>query len=138
MGVLLQQLINGFFIGSVYGLFAVGYTLVFGVLDILNLAHAAIFTLGGLAALWLTTAAGLSIWIAFPLAALFSGTLGLVLDRVAFVPLRRRADSNLSRPYFQHRHGDHFRERCAGHLRGANSAISGRDFPESSLALRVG
>ena len=96
MAVLLQQLINGFFIGSVYGLFAVGYTLVFGVLDILNLAHAAIFTLGGLTALWLTTAAGLSIWIAFPLAALFSGTLGLVLDRVAFVPLRRRADSNLS------------------------------------------
>ena len=74
MAVLLQQLINGFFIGSVYGLFAVGYTLVFGVLDILNLAHAAIFTLGGLTALWLTTAAGLSIWIAFPVAALFSGT----------------------------------------------------------------
>ena len=96
MAVLLQQLINGLFIGSVYGLFAVGYTLVFGVLDILNLAHAAIFTLGALTALWLTTGAGLSIWLAFPLAALFSGALGLVLDRVAFAPLRRRADSNLS------------------------------------------
>jgi len=96
MAVLLQQLINGLFIGSVYGLFAVGYTLVFGVLDILNLAHAAIFTLGALTALWLTTAGGLSIWLAFPLAALFSGALGLVLDRVAFAPLRRRADSNLS------------------------------------------
>ncbi|MGA2402750.1 MAG: branched-chain amino acid ABC transporter permease [Syntrophobacteraceae bacterium] len=83
MAVLLQQLINGFFIGSVYGLFAVGYTLVFGVLDILNLAHAAIFTLGGLTALWLTTAAGLSIWIAFPLAALFSGIPeGIFLNRV--------------------------------------------------------
>jgi branched-chain amino acid transport system permease protein len=96
MPVLVQQLINGLFIGSVYGLFAIGYTLVFGVLDILNLAHAAVFTLGGLTALWLTSAAGLSIWIAFPLAGLFSGTLGLVLDRAAFAPLRRRADSNLS------------------------------------------
>ena len=53
MDLLAQQLINGLFIGSVYGLFAVGYTLVFGVLDILNLAHAAVFTLGGLLALWL-------------------------------------------------------------------------------------
>jgi len=96
MAVLLQQLINGLFIGSVYGLFAVGYTLVFGVLDILNLAHAAIFTLGALTALWLTTAGALSIWIAFPLGTLVSGALGLVLDRVAFAPLRRRADSNLS------------------------------------------
>ncbi|MGO9016931.1 MAG: branched-chain amino acid ABC transporter permease [Syntrophobacteraceae bacterium] len=96
MAVLLQQLINGLFIGSVYGLFAVGYTLVFGVLDILNLAHAAIFTLGALSALWLTTAGALPIWVAFPLATLFSGALGLVLDRVAFAPLRRRADSNLS------------------------------------------
>ncbi|MDR3554206.1 MAG: branched-chain amino acid ABC transporter permease [Syntrophobacteraceae bacterium] len=96
MSVFLQQLINGFFIGSVYGLFAIGYTLVFGVLDILNLAHAAIFTLGGLSALWLTTTAGLPGWIAFPLATLFSGVLGLLLYRVAFAPLRRRADSNLS------------------------------------------
>ncbi|MCL5406417.1 MAG: branched-chain amino acid ABC transporter permease [Deltaproteobacteria bacterium] len=96
MSIFFQQLINGFFIGSVYGLFAIGYTLVFGVLDILNLAHAAIFTLGGLSALWLTTTAGLSPWEAFPLATLFSGVLGLVLYRVAFAPLRRRADSNLS------------------------------------------
>lgn len=96
MSVLLQQLINGLFTGSVYGLFAIGYTLVFGVLDILNLAHAAVFTLGGLVALWFVTTAGLSIWIAFPLAVTFSGILGLLLDRAAFAPLRRRADSNLS------------------------------------------
>ncbi|HYA43494.1 MAG TPA: branched-chain amino acid ABC transporter permease [Syntrophobacteraceae bacterium] len=96
MSVLVQQLINGFFIGSVYGLFAIGYTLVFGVLDILNLAHAAVFTLGGLTALWLVATGGLSIWVAFPLAVLFSGALGLLLDRIAFAPLRRRAASNLS------------------------------------------
>jgi branched-chain amino acid transport system permease protein len=89
-------LINGLFIGCVYGLFAVGYTLVFGVLDILNLAHAAVFTLGGLVALWLVEGAKLSIWAAFPLAVLFSGLLGLVLDRVAFAPLRRRPGTYFS------------------------------------------
>ena len=96
MNLLAQQLVNGLFIGSVYGLFAVGYTLVFGVLDILNLAHAAIFTLGGLAALWLVQNMGCSLWIAFPLATLFAGTLGLLLNAVAFAPLHRRADSQFS------------------------------------------
>jgi len=96
MEVFLQQLINGLFIGSVYGLFAVGYTLVFGVLDILNLAHPAVFTLGGLVALWLVEGAHLSIWAAFPLAVLFAGLLGILLDRIAFAPLRHRADSYFS------------------------------------------
>jgi branched-chain amino acid transport system permease protein len=96
LNLLAQQLVNGLFIGSVYGLFAVGYTLVFGVLDILNLAHAAVFTLSGLIALWLVQAAGLSIWLAFPLATLFAGLLGLLLNQVAFVPLRKRADSQFS------------------------------------------
>ncbi len=96
MEILAQQLVNGLFIGSVYGLFAVGYTLVFGVLDILNLAHAAVFTLGGLVALWLVDTGGLSIWLAFPTAVLFCGLLGLLLDQVAFAPLRQRADSNFS------------------------------------------
>jgi len=96
VNLLAQQLVNGLFIGSVYGLFAVGYTLVFGVLDILNLAHAAVFTLSGLIALWLVQAAGLSIWLAFPLATLFAGLLGLLLNQVAFVPLRKRADSQFS------------------------------------------
>jgi branched-chain amino acid transport system permease protein len=91
-----QQLINGLFIGSVYGLFAVGYTLVFGVLDILNLAHPAIFTLGGLVALWMVESAGLSIWVAFPASVLLAGLLGILLDRAAFAPLRARADSHFS------------------------------------------
>ena len=65
MSLLLQQLVNGLFIGSVYGLFAVGYTLVFGVLDILNMAHAMVFSLGGLVALWLVEGSAMSIWAAF-------------------------------------------------------------------------
>jgi len=55
-----QQLLNGIFLGSIYALFAVGYTLVFGVLDILNLAHQAVFMLAAFVALALVADAHLS------------------------------------------------------------------------------
>ncbi|MCA1828432.1 MAG: branched-chain amino acid ABC transporter permease [Myxococcales bacterium] len=90
-----QQILNGVFVGSIYALFAVGYTLVFGVLDILNLAHAAVFMLSAFAALALTEH-GLSIWIAMPLGILAGGVIGIVLERLAFRPLRGRSDSNIS------------------------------------------
>src|SRR6202011_32574 len=53
-----QQLLNGLFLGAVYALFAVGYTLIFGVLDILNLAHAAIFTAEAFVVVWFVVGSG--------------------------------------------------------------------------------
>jgi branched-chain amino acid transport system permease protein len=91
----MQQLLNGLFLGSIYALFAVGYTLVFGVLDILNLAHQAVFMLAAFAALALVER-GLPLWAGICAATLGAGVLGLVLERVAFRPLRGRADSNIS------------------------------------------
>src|SRR5262245_29259266 len=91
-----QQIINGLFLGSIYALFALGYTLVFGVLDILNLAHAAVFMLASFVALALVSGAHLPMLVAAPLAVLFAGFLGVLLERVAFRPLRGRADSNIS------------------------------------------
>jgi len=91
-----QQIVNGLFVGSIYALFALGYTLVFGVLDILNLAHAAVFMLAAFVALALVGATHLHILLALPLAVAFAGVLGLVLERVAFRPLRGRSDSNIS------------------------------------------
>jgi branched-chain amino acid transport system permease protein len=91
-----QQAINGIFLGSIYALFAVGYTLVFGVLDILNLAHQAVFMLCAFAALAFVSGLRLHIALALPLAAVVGGLLGLFLERVAFRPLRGRADSNIS------------------------------------------
>ena len=91
-----QQIINGLFLGSIYALFALGYTLVFGVLDILNLAHAAVFMVASFVALTLVTHLHLHILIALPAAMLLAGLLGLVLEAVAFRPLRGRADSNVS------------------------------------------
>ncbi|HVO18186.1 MAG TPA: branched-chain amino acid ABC transporter permease [Anaeromyxobacter sp.] len=92
----MQQVINGLFLGSIYALFALGYTLVFGVLDILNLAHAAVFMLASFAALVLVARLHLPILLALPLAMLFAGLLGMVLERVAFRPLRARGDSNVA------------------------------------------
>jgi branched-chain amino acid transport system permease protein len=90
-----QQVINGLFLGSIYALFALGYTLVFGVLDILNLAHAAVFMVATFVAVALV-GHGLHILMALPAAVLFAGLVGLVLERVAFRPLRARTDSNIS------------------------------------------
>jgi branched-chain amino acid transport system permease protein len=87
--MLAQQLVNGLFLGAVYALFALGYTLVFGVLDILNLAHAAIYMIAAFTAYSLV-AQGLPLWAAFAGAVVLAGGVGIVLDRIAFAPLRRR------------------------------------------------
>jgi branched-chain amino acid transport system permease protein len=91
-----QQLANGIFAGSIYALFAVGYTLVFGVLDILNLAHAAVFMIGAFVALELVVGWQLPLWAALALATLGGALLGAALDRLAFRPLRGRSDSYFS------------------------------------------
>jgi len=91
-----QQVFNGLFIGSIYALFAVGYTLVFGILDILNLAHQAVFMLGAIVALELVIRADLNIWLALVGSILICGVIGILLDRIAFRPLRVRPDTYFS------------------------------------------
>src|SRR5947209_6345169 len=59
-----EQLYNAIFIGSIYALFAVGFALVFSVLDILNLAHPTVFMLGAFAALFAIATLGLPWWLA--------------------------------------------------------------------------
>ena len=85
-----QQIVNAIFIGSIYALFAVGYTLVFGILDILNLAHSAVFMLGAAVTYTFVTKYGQSFWIACVLGLVVSGFMGLVIEYVCLRPLRRR------------------------------------------------
>src|SRR5438105_3779454 len=85
-----QQVLNGIFIGSIYALFAVGYSLVFGVLDILNLAHSAVFMLGAVFAYSLVALHGVTFWLAAVIAVAVSGGLGVVVEFAALRPLRRR------------------------------------------------
>ena len=93
---MLEQLYNAIFIGSIYALFAVGFALVFSVLDILNLAHPTVFMLGAFTALFVIATLGMPWYAAIVIAFLATGVFGIVLDRIAFAPLRRRGAPPLS------------------------------------------
>lgn len=97
MNEFLQQLINGLAVGGIYALVALGYTMVYGVLKLINFAHGDLFTIGAYLGLTLLVSGGLSgslapvlavglvVVIVFGLVAL----LGVALERVAYRPLRK-------------------------------------------------
>ncbi|PHM09776.1 branched-chain amino acid ABC transporter permease [Nostoc sp. 'Peltigera malacea cyanobiont' DB3992] len=109
INIFLQQLLNGLSIGSVYAIFALGYTLVYSILGIINLAHGAIFTLGAYFTYalmggnfgfnGLLANAALPIKLPFAIALILGSTLaglvGVVMERVAFQPLRRQGSDPL-------------------------------------------
>ena len=92
----MQQVLNGLFAGSIYALFAIGFTLVFGVLDRLNLAHSAVFTAAAFVGIELVADLGLSIWLAIPFVLALGAVLGLIIERVAFRPLKGRKDAHFA------------------------------------------
>ena len=91
--MLVQQLFNGLVLGSAYALFALGLTLVFGIQRVLNLAHGAVFMWGALVGLLLVSELGVPFFPALLLAGIAVGLLNVVVDFVAFRPLRRRGAS---------------------------------------------
>jgi branched-chain amino acid transport system permease protein len=93
--VLEQQLFNALSLGCVYALFALGFTLVFGVLGVINLSHGAVFMLGAYAALECIQRANAPLWAALVAAFAFSGLVGLVIDRLVLRPLRARGAPHL-------------------------------------------
>lgn len=86
--MILQQLINGLMLGSMYSLIAIGYTLVFGLLNLLNLAHGEVFMFGGFIALFALTSVALPLWAAFLLSIAGAGILGLAVERICFRPIK--------------------------------------------------
>ena len=85
-----QQLLNALSLGSVYALFALGFTLIFGVLGVINLSHGAVFMLGSYIALTLVTRFELSLGVATVLAMAGAGLAGLLIDFLVLRPLRAR------------------------------------------------
>lgn len=93
-----QQLINGITLGAVYALIALGYTMVYGILGLINFAHGEIYMMGaylGIIFFGLFTNLGvtqnsllLSILISFLCAALYCGAYGVTLERIGYRPLR--------------------------------------------------
>lgn len=85
--MLLQQIVNGLTLGAVYTLIALSFSLVMGILGVLNLAIAELFMLGGYCGLTLVLM-GRSLWLAIPAAMLASGVLAALVERIAYRPLR--------------------------------------------------
>ncbi len=91
-----QQLANGLVLGATYALFALGFTLMFGVLKVLNLTYGFYFTAGALVALELCRSLELSIWLALPLGMIAAGLLAVIIDTALLTPLRRARAPELS------------------------------------------
>jgi branched-chain amino acid transport system permease protein len=93
-----QQLINGLALGAVYALIALGYTMVYGILQLINFAHGEVYMLGaylGIVVLGLLTSLGMtaySLWLSLLctiiISMLFCAAYGAVIERVAYRPLR--------------------------------------------------
>jgi branched-chain amino acid transport system permease protein len=97
MEVFLQQLINGITLGSIYGLIAIGYTMVFGIIGMVNFAHGDVFMVSAFIALiaflilvsWLgISSIALALFIVLIVAMLFTALINWVIERVAYRPLR--------------------------------------------------
>jgi len=82
-----QHMINGLTIGGIYALIAIGYSMVYGILKIVNFAHGDVFMVGSFLGLFLTRA-GIPIVVAFPLASLLTGFTGIFIERIAYRPIR--------------------------------------------------
>lgn len=98
MDVLLQQIVNGLVVGSVYALVALGYTMVYGILQLINFAHGEIVMIGALTAYTSTTmtkglvSAGLppllALLLAILIAMIICAICGVIVERAAYRPLR--------------------------------------------------
>ena len=86
---MLQQIVNGLTLGSTYALLALGYSMIFGVLQFINFAHGAVAMVGAYVAWDLVTSAGLSFWPACLIGIAASALLGVIIERIAYKPLRR-------------------------------------------------
>lgn len=97
MEIIIQQLINGLFLGSIYALMALGYTMVYGIIKLINFAHGEIYMIGSFIGYFLLNTfstwgilnSGLGFFVAMILSMLVSALLGVVIEFLAYRPLRK-------------------------------------------------
>ena len=83
-----QQLINGVSLGSIYALIALGYTMVYGIIKLINFAHGDIYMVGAYIGFFAVAQAGLGIFPALAVSMVTTGLLGCLVERIAYKPLR--------------------------------------------------
>ncbi|MCI5836414.1 MAG: branched-chain amino acid ABC transporter permease [Veillonellaceae bacterium] len=83
-----QQMINGVSLGSIYALIALGYTMVYGVMRLINFAHGDIYMLGAYVGFFATTVGGMSFFPALLTAMVVMAIVGVLVERIAYRPMR--------------------------------------------------
>ena len=91
----IQQIINGVSLGSIYALIALGYTMVYGIMRLINFAHGDIYMLGAYVGFFVTTQLGLGFFPALLCAMAAIGILGVLVERLAYKPLRQSSKISL-------------------------------------------
>ena len=86
MSTILPYLLSGISVGGQYALIAIGYTMVYGILRLINFAHGDVFMVAGILMVYLS--AGLPIYLSIPLVILLTVIIGFTIERVAYKPLR--------------------------------------------------
>jgi branched-chain amino acid transport system permease protein len=84
----LQQMVNGLSLGSIYALIALGYTMVYGIIKLINFAHGDVYMIGAYIGFAATTYAHLGFFPALILSMIVCAILGMVIERIAYKPLR--------------------------------------------------
>src|SRR6201998_110462 len=101
-GVLLQQVVKGLGLGAIYSLLALGFTLVYGILELINFAHFNVFMVSSFVGMWALEFLGISgqghvltgpalagaLVFAFAVTMLAGGVLGVAMERLSWPPLR--------------------------------------------------
>ena len=83
-----QQLVNGIILGSIYALLALGYTMVYGIIKLINFAHGDIYMMGAFVGYYAINSLGMNFWVALVFAMLVCAILGVVIEFLAYRPLR--------------------------------------------------
>lgn len=88
MELLFQQLVNGLAVGSIYALIALGYTMVYGTIKLINFAHGDVYMMGAFIGYFAVMVLKMNVFVALLVAMVACAVLGVVIERVAYKPLR--------------------------------------------------
>lgn len=88
MEQIIQQLVNGISLGSIYALIALGYTMVYGIINLINFAHGDVYMIGAYVGFALTTFLHLSFFPALILSMIICSLIGVIIEKVAYKPIR--------------------------------------------------
>lgn len=133
--MLIEQLINGITLGSIYAIVALGFTLVFGVLGIINMAHGEIFMFGAFIGVLVTTSLQLPLWLGFLAAILITAVMGYMLERFALRPLRHKQGVSHLAPLISTIGVSILLENLSHHLFGAGNHPFRASFAEINFQI---